>query len=186
MNASKTAPWRLIKGLSLVALLGLGACTTMSKEECSVARWDDVGYRDGLAGRSMGRLDALSKACAEAGVRVDAQAYVRGRDAGLQSYCQIPNATKLGLEGRIYEGVCPPFIDPEFRMRYQLGRDVFLAQQNLAGAEARRRALERALADAKTDADRRRARDELSQHDYMLARARDQLRNAEYNFQRYR
>lgn len=177
---------RLVRLTGLAAVLGLSACTTMTKEECGVARWDDVGYRDGLAGRSLGRLDALAKDCAEAGVRVDTQAYVRGRDAGLQSFCQIPNATKMGLEGRIYEGSCPPHIDGEFRRRYQLGRDVFLARQNLSAAENRRRALERALADAKTDAERRKARDELSQQDYTLARARDRLREAEYYFERYR
>jgi hypothetical protein len=171
--------------VSVFCLL-LQSCATISPEECKVAKWNDLGLRDGLAGRPLSRLDDIAKDCAKTTVAVDSRAYLQGRDTGLQTYCQMPNASKLWLEGQSYHGVCPPLVDIEFRRRHAIAYEVHQARENLSSQDRKVRSLERSLADAKTDVDRKRFREELSQMDYSMRRSRDRVRDAELNFERNR
>lgn len=157
----------------------LAGCATMTADECKVANWGDVGLRDGLEGKALSVLNDRVKNCAEAKVAVDTPRYLQGRDQGLLQFCRIENAVPLGLNGNSYNGVCPPGIDPEFRRRYQAGRDVFTARTDLRSLESRRATAEERLRSAGTDDERRRARDELRDLDYAMVRARDRLRDSE-------
>lgn len=170
--------------LGLSILITLGGCASMSVEECKVARWDDVGLRDGMAGEPLSRLNNLSEDCAEAHVQVDTKAYLSGREQGLQSYCQLPNAQRLGLAGGIYQGVCPPAIDAEFRRRIDIGREVRNAREQVRSMDNRRMDLENKLKNASTDDARKKLRDDLSDNDRNLRRARDRVRDAEYDLNR--
>ena len=178
---------KLLSGffLSLVLVL-ISACTTMSVEECKVARWGEVGLRDGLAGQPLSKLNDLSKDCAEAKVTVDTNAYLQGRDQGLITYCRPDNAVKLGLEGKTYYGACPASIDGDFRRRFSVGREVYDSREQVRSLDSRRMTLERQLRDAQKDDDRRKYRNELSDLDYSLRRARDRARDAEYSLSRLR
>jgi Protein of unknown function (DUF2799) len=168
----------------LIALLG--ACAAMTPEECRQSQWGDVGLRDGLAGEPLSRLNQLSKDCAEAKVAVDTPAYLQGRDRGLSTYCRIDNAPALGLAGKSYQGVCPAGVHGEFRRRFELGREVYEARQQLRSQDSRRAGLERRLSEAKSDEDKRRLRNELSELDSSLRRNRDRVRDAEWQFDRMR
>lgn len=172
--------------LMLMAVALLNACASMTVEECKVARWGDVGLRDGLAGAPLSRLNDLAKDCAEAKVAVDTPAYLRGRDQGLISYCQPDNAVRLGLAGKSYQGACPPQVDADFRHRFGVAREVFDAREQVNSYEGRRRDLERRLRDAKNDDERKRLRDDLSNLDYSQRRARDRARDAEWALDRLR
>lgn len=165
--------------IALAVCAWLAGCTTMSADECRVANWGDVGLRDGLEGKALSVLNDRVKDCSEAKVAVDTPRYLQGRDQGLLQFCRIENAVPLGLNGKSYNGVCPPGIDPEFRRRYQAGRDVFSARTDLRSLESRRSAAEERLRSAGTDDDRRRARDELRDLDYDVVRTRDRLRDSE-------
>ena len=178
---------KLLSGLFLGALLALlSACTTMSVEECKVARWGEVGLRDGLAGQPLSKLNDLAKDCAEAKVTVDTNAYLQGRDQGLVTYCRPDNAVKLGLEGKSYQGACPASIDGDFRRRFGVGREVYDSREQVRSLDGRRMTLERQLRDAQKDDDRRRVRNDLSDLDYSLRRARDRVRDAVYSLSRMR
>ncbi len=172
--------------IALATTLLLQSCTTITPQECKVARWDEVGLRDGLEGRALYWLDGISKDCAKAGVAVDATAYIRGRNTGLKTFCQPANAIKLGLDGQSYEGVCPAQLDTEFRRLLRIGADVRDSREYLAAEDRRRVNLERKLADAKTDADKKKIREELSLIDGTLRRARERVRDAENNLDRNR
>ncbi len=172
--------------IALASTFLLQSCATISPTECKVARWEDVGLRDGLIGRPLYWLDGLSKDCSKAGVTVDARAYLRGRDTGLKTFCQPGNAIKLGLDGQAYEGVCPAPLDGEFRRLRDIGADVRTSREYLESQDRRLVSLERKLAEAKTDADKKRIREELSQMDGVLRRARDRVRDAENNLDRNR
>jgi hypothetical protein len=161
-------------------LAALQACTTMSPKECRNANWRDVGLRDGLAGEPLTVLDARSKDCAETNVVVNVPLYLEGRNRGLPDYCRLDNAARIGLSGKAYHGVCAPGIDAEYRRRHAVGLDVYRARADLRGTESRRRLLEDRLVDARTDEERRRARDDLRDLDYAARRARDRLRQAEW------
>jgi hypothetical protein len=178
---------KLLTGLLAGLLLALlSACTTMSVEECKVARWGEVGLRDGLAGQPLSKLNDLAKDCAEAKVTVDTNAYLQGRDQGLITYCRPDNAVKLGLEGRSYQGACPASIDGDFRRRFSVGREVYDSREQTRNLDSRRMGLERQLREAKNDDERRRFRNELSDLDYSLRRARDRARDAEWALDRMR
>jgi hypothetical protein len=170
----------------LLSAFMLSSCVTMSPEECTVARWDDVGMRDGLQGKALSRLESHSKTCAEAGVAVDGQAYLKAREIGIRTYCQPANALKLGLEGKYYESSCPAEMELDFRRRYDVGSEYTNARKNLESQDSRLHGLEKALAEAKTDEERKRLREDLRQQDGNLRRARDRVRAADAAFDRLR
>ena len=170
----------------LSALAFLAGCTTMSADECRAANWSDVGLRDGLEAKTLSLLNDRVKDCAEARVTVDTPRYLQGREQGLLQFCRIENAVPLGLNGKSYQGVCPPAIDPEFRHRYQTARDVFSARTDLRSLESRRATAEERLRNAGNDDERRRARDELRELDLDMVRARDRLRDTERALSRIR
>lgn len=177
---------RRLLPLFLAPALLIGGCATMSPQECKVADWRDLGLRDGLAGEPLSQLDERVKDCAEAGVTADAAAYRQGRQQGLQSYCQLDNAVRLGLDGKSYQGVCPAAVDAEFRRRRDRGYEVYSARKELGNLESRRRDLEKRLREAKTDQERSKTRDELSELDRRYGRERDRLRDAEWALDRLR
>ena len=186
----------------LLIVLALAGCATMSPEECRFANWSDVGLRDGIEGQPLALLNARISDCTEAGVHVDGNAYLKGRESGLKTYCRLENAVAVGLNGGHYEGVCPAQIDAEFRRRFELGHNVFAAHAEVARIDSRMQSLEqrlrrldhdedKRLRDANKDDDRRRIRrdidderrrirDELRDLDYELHRARDAARYAEW------
>jgi len=193
---------------ALLIVLSLASCATMTPEECRFANWNDVGMRDGLDGKTLALLNTRVSDCAEAGVRVDGNAYLKGRDNGLRSYCRLENAAPLGLNGGSYEGVCPAQIDGEFRRRYQLGYNVYAAHAEVARIDNRMQWLEqrlrqldrdedRRLRDANKEDDRRRIRrdidderhrirDELRDLDRAQYRAREAARYAEWTLSQLR
>jgi hypothetical protein len=172
--------------LYLCLCLWLAGCATMTVDECKAANWGDVGLRDGLAGAALSVLNDRVKDCAEAKVAVDTPRYLQGRDQGLLQYCRIENAAPLGLNGKSYDGVCPPVVDLEFRRRYKVGRDVHVARNELNSLESRRGSAEDRLRSAANDDDRRRARDALRDLDADMRRARDRVRDAEWVLDRLR
>ena len=194
--------------LALLIALTLASCATMSPQECKFANWGEVGLRDGLEGQSLGLFNTRVSDCAEAGVRVDGNAYLKGRDSGLRSYCRLENAVQLGLNGGSYEGVCPAQIDGEFRRRFQTGYNVYASHAEVARLENRMQSLEqrlrkldrdedKRLRDANKEDDRRRirrdidderhrTRDELRDLDRALYRAREAVRHAEWTLSQLR
>ena len=188
--------------LLLPLTLLLTSCATMTPDECRFANWYDVGMGDGMAGRTLSLYNSRVEACTEAAVRVDGNAYLRGRDEGLKSYCRLENAVAVGLNGGSYEGVCPAGIDGEFRRRYAIGYNVHAARGEVARIDGRLRSTEERLHDIDRDEDRRlrnakneddrrhirrdaddarrRVRNELRDLDFAALRARDNLRAAEW------
>ena len=172
--------------VALAVCLWLTGCATMTPNECKAANWGDVGLRDGLAGAALSVLNDRAKDCAEAQVPVDTPRYLQGREQGLLQYCRIENAVPLGLNGESYAGVCPAAMDGEFRRRFNAGRDVHLARNELRSLEGRRGTAEERLRSAANDDDRRRARDALRDLDADMRRARDRVRDAEWALDRLR
>ncbi|MCF8167081.1 MAG: DUF2799 domain-containing protein [Rhodoferax sp.] len=180
----------------------------MSPEECKLANWRDVGLRDGVAGYPLSRVGDRAQDCEKVGVVIDTDAYARGRDAGLKSYCRIENAIPLGLNGGTYAGVCPPANGFEFEQRFQAGRAVYDLRSDLSGLDSRIERLEQrlrathhdedqALKEAKNDEERKKVRKsmddrrrdlraDLSETDRRLRRKRDELRYAESALSQFR
>ena len=164
-------------------LCALASCATMNVDECRAADWRGIGQRDALAGRTLSVLDERAKDCAKAQVIVNTQDYLQGRDVGLQTYCQLPNAIRLGVDGMRYDGVCPVALDAEFRKRYNAGRDVYRASSRLDELENIRRRLEGRLrelpAGAAGDKERESIRHDLYDLDRDFYRTRRRVGDAE-------
>lgn len=166
--------------------LGLSACSSMSPEQCKTADWGVVGLRDGQQGASTALLDAHIKDCAQVGVKLNVEQYLKARDLGLQSYCRLETAAQRGLDGASYAGVCPPNIDPEFRRRFAIGREVRDATQQVRAIRDRRAYLERRAHESGSEDERRNVREELGGLEYSLRRALDRQYDAEHQLDRLR
>ncbi len=103
----------------------LSACATLSKEECAVGDWQAIGYNDGVAGYSVERLAAHSKACAKVSVAPDYQAWERGRKLGLQQYCTADNAYNIGRRGSALNNVCPASMMSNLSIINQQGQQYY-------------------------------------------------------------
>ena len=127
------ATLRISAGLVLIPLL-LGACTSMSAEECSVLDWRSVGYEDGVAGLSGSHIGHYRKACAKHGVGTDLSAYQAGREMGLREYCQPANGFRVGARGESYQGVCPAALEHDFLDSYESGHKLFSLERRASHA----------------------------------------------------
>lgn len=78
----------------------LSACTTMSPDECRVANWQQIGYRDGQNGSDPSIIQRYSKDCADAGVAADSDLWRKGFKQGTVLYCSPDNGYRVGKQGR--------------------------------------------------------------------------------------
>lgn len=78
------------------ASLAITGCASLSKAECQVADWYQIGAKDGANGHDWSRLASHAKACAKVGITPDRDTWERGRQAGLYSYCTPANAYRVG------------------------------------------------------------------------------------------
>lgn len=98
-------PIRLFAAFAL--LMTLASCASLSEQECVAGNWEEIGQRDGRAGRTADFIVNHDKACAETGVTPDRALWERGRQAGLTAYCTPLNAYEVGRSGARLSPVCP-------------------------------------------------------------------------------
>lgn len=165
--------WRLPCALLAVGLLS-SACATLDADECRAADWRQIGRSDGERGHGTGRLDEHRKACAEHGIRPDADRYWLGRSEGLLHYCRLDNALRVGRAGQGYQGVCPPAVDAHFRQWHAAAYEVSRIRSAMDSVNSEIDQLERRLRQRDLD-DRERQR--LRQAIRELDRRRDRLRD---------
>src|SRR5688572_24288271 len=136
----------LIACLAL-ACLGVGSCTTLSKDECMAMDWRTIGYEDGAAGHQGSRIGVHRKACAEHGVAPDFDAYQAGRAEGLVEFCTAANGYRIGAAGGQYAGVCPIEREGDFLRAFSEGQEAYELRSRVNSASnqlgTKRRELER-------------------------------------------
>lgn len=115
---------------TLATLLILVGCATVSKEDCLVTDWFETGRMDGLHGKSRTAFQNRAKSCLEYGINADRQAYYRGHDMGLKSYCTEQKGFELGSKGLAYPSVCSTQFEDTFRTGYQKGMRTYCSQEN--------------------------------------------------------
>jgi hypothetical protein len=157
------------------ALFALASCQTMSAEQCAVADWRALGYED-AAKRGADRLGARTSDCSERGIVADVEAYQAGFQMGIREFCIPENGFAFARRGGLFEGMCPDDLDAAFRPAYADGRRVREAEQLVLTVQSRISTLEnqrnridgqisaaeRALAEATTDEERERRRNEIN------------------------
>ena len=71
------------------------------------SNWQEVGYADGLQGRSGAYFGHYADSCAKvSGPIPNRIQWEQGRQQGLKGYCTELNAYKLGREGYDWQPVC--------------------------------------------------------------------------------
>jgi hypothetical protein len=133
---------------SIISLLGLSGCATMTADECVMSDWHTIGFEDGARGYTADKLGSHRKACAKHGVAPDFEAYQAGREQGLRQYCQPSRGFSLGSGGARYTGVCPATMEPDFVDAYNTGRQLYTLRSRVSSAtnqiSARKRELDHA------------------------------------------
>lgn len=124
--------------LGLIGVLALGGCATLSKEECLISDWYELGAQDGAAGYSSERLLEHRQACAEYRIRPDREAYRAGWEEGIGDYCTPQRGFSEGRKGGSYTGVCPPSLERAFVRQYQIGRELYQQEQRIQELERER------------------------------------------------
>lgn len=164
----------------LVGLMILTGCATLSREECITGDWRSLGIKDGSNGEPDFRIEAHRKACAKEGVRIDDRQYFDGRAEGLREYCRIDNAFQTGLNGRQYQGVCPPAINLLFRRYNQAAYAVHQTMDEIKQLKTELSNREIKLRNEKTtEKERSYLREEIRDRDRKMDDLRHDLRKQE-------
>jgi hypothetical protein len=118
-------------GIILIAaiMLMVAGCAGVSKEDCLLTDWYEIGRMDGRQGRPRTAFQGRAKACLEHGISADRQAYYNGHDQGLQYYCTEQKGFELGQQGLAFNSVCPLQLEPNFRAGYNKGLQSFCSEQ---------------------------------------------------------
>ena len=122
-------------GIALLVLV-LQGCATLGRDECQVADWRLIGYQDGVQGKPASTIGTYREDCAKHAVVPDLDAWQAGRVQGLQEYCKVDNAFRLGRSGHDYPAVCPEPSTPAFRAAYEDGRAIYLARSEVKDTHA--------------------------------------------------
>ncbi len=113
----------------MAIVLIFAGCATVSKEDCLVTDWYEIGRMDGRQGKPRTVFQGRAKACLEHGINADRQAYYKGHDQGLKYYCTEQKGFELGQRGLPYKSVCPLQLEPDFRAGYNKGMQFFCSEQ---------------------------------------------------------
>ncbi len=120
--------------LSLISLLGLSGCASMSADECVTSDWHAIGFEDGARGYTADQLGNRRKACAKHGITPDFESYQAGRERGLRQYCQPSRGFNLGAGGSRYNGVCPGDMEADFVDAYNSGHQLYTLRSRVNSA----------------------------------------------------
>jgi hypothetical protein len=173
--AVASRPWRrahLRRVLGLGLLLALGACESMTEDQCRSANWLERGRSDGRRGEADSYIDAHRQACAKAHIVPDARLWHQGWAEGVRSYCTPTVAWQRGLENRSYYGACRDLDEAGFLRWHRAGKDAYDTRQE---RDKRRRDIdeaEAALKKADTDEQRQALRRRIRQLDVEEGRLR--------------
>ena len=126
-----------IKVFAALALFAsLGGCASLSKSECLAANWEDVGIRDGASGRPEEYLIQHSKACAKVDVAPDREAWLQGREQGLDRFCVPYRVYQIGEYGGGFDAaICRRYDQPRLINAYEQGLEVHRLGNELASID---------------------------------------------------
>ena len=108
----------------------LGACASISEEQCLAGDWQELGFEDGTKGANIDRVHKYTNVCAEHGVSVQANLYSKGYEQGLPLYCTHRRGLNSGTNGSSFNQACTGFI--HYEQAYSQGRVVYEIEREYA------------------------------------------------------
>ena len=128
----------LISLILTVLAFALSGCVgpSLSKEECMLSDWYQIGYTDGVRGYSQARLQDHREACTKHGVNPVVSEYQKGHEDGVVVFCTPQNGLSAGASGWKYSGICPRELESGFMVGYNLGAQLHRAKSWVNGLNA--------------------------------------------------
>ncbi len=114
----------------------------MDSDQCRSAKWLDVGYADGVNGRSAALIENYRDDCRKAGIAPDVRAWQAGHARGVILYCTPENGLRTGAAGASYNGLCPATMEAAFLNKYRLGQEIHEARSRLSNIDSSIRAID--------------------------------------------
>lgn len=121
---------------SAALLAFLGACASLTPEECQNADWHAIGYNDGVRGRLENYISQHFDACGKVGITPDVQAWQAGRLQGLPLYCTPVNAYSVGRAGNELSPVCPASQQNRLSYSWDWGHEYYLITGQISDLES--------------------------------------------------
>jgi len=130
VDTKQTQISRIVIFLAIVlaAIFSLNGCSTISRADCIVMDWFELGRTDGMSGQPRSTFQERAKPCLKHGVIPDRTAYYKGHDEGLLIYCTEQHGFDLGRQGQPYKPICPD--ESGFRNGYDEGLKLYCTEDN--------------------------------------------------------
>jgi len=123
----------------------LGACASLTPEQCQTGNWQSIGYNDGINGRQESYISRHFDACDKVAIVPDTAAWLSGRLQGLPLYCTPQNAYSVGRSGRDLSPVCPAAQQNALFQSWDWGQEYYLIGQQISDLESEEREIERRI-----------------------------------------
>lgn len=123
----------------------VGACASLTPEQCTNGDWRSIGYNDGVRGRLESYISRHFDACEKVGVAPDTAAWLAGRAQGLPLYCTDQNAYNVGRSGRDLSPVCPASQQNSLYQSWDWGQEYYLLTREISDLEDEQRDIERRI-----------------------------------------
>ena len=121
-----------LMGAALLSLSGCATTQSLTPQQCQSSNWQELGYADGLRGRSGAYFGQYTNQCASViGAAPNRIQWEQGRQQGLKSYCTELNTYKLGREGYDWQPACPLEGIDKLEEAYSQGRYYYIRQRDL-------------------------------------------------------
>ena len=124
----------------------LGACASLTQEQCLNANWESIGYNDGARGRLESYITRHFDACTKVGITPNVEAWQAGRARGLPLYCTPNNAYNVGRAGNDLSPVCPSYQQRSLYHNWDWGQEYYLISQQISDLEDEERDIRRQIA----------------------------------------
>ena len=135
---------RALMPLGLLAFLG--ACASLTPEQCQTGDWRGIGYNDGVNGRLESYISRHFDACEKVGIVPDAAAWLAGRAQGLPLYCTPQNAYSVGRGGSDLSPVCPASQQHTLFQSWDWGHEYYLITREIRDLEDEEREIRHRIA----------------------------------------
>ena len=117
---------------TVMTLSGCATTQSLTPQQCQASNWQEVGYADGLNGRSGAYFGQYANSCASVGGTMPNRIkWEQGRQQGLKNYCTELTAYKVGREGYDWQPVCPLEGIEKLEEAYSQGRYYYIRQRDL-------------------------------------------------------
>ncbi len=121
-----------------IGLLVTVACSQLTREECLNMNWRTIGLADGEAGTpSQGQNEYLD-VCSNFSIEIDRGLYDIGYQEGIETYCTKVSGFEVRRKGEGYLNVCPANREKDFLSGWNVGHELWTAQDKVRSAEKRR------------------------------------------------